>query len=187
MNEVRRLTSPAVGFVRYVAITYSPYGKVVDRAEVGVVLLDVGERREHHEAEDRERQDRAHRRAEPDQRRFEELRARESGERLVGRRCGRGSGLVGDRTRLGLDLGNVAAHVACDVTRPQQAADDREHRADGGDDPAEDEAEEEARDPDREPDRPQARPGDVRGVVTGFAQLGPARDSIARTQRMSTT
>ena len=184
-------------------MTYWPSGKLSIGPRSTSFVLDVGERREHHEAEHGQREDAAERRAEADQRGLEELRARVRGKRLVGR-GGHRSGLVGDRPRLRLDLGHVAADVARDVPRPEEPEEDREHGADHRDDPADDEPEEQARDSDREPDRPHARPGRMRGVGTASAHGGhsvfepgvrdrssslvqPSADSIARRSRMSTT
>jgi len=156
--------------------------------EVDVVLLDVRERGQHHEPEDRHRRDAADRRAESERRRLQEAGARVRRERLLDRgdRRARG-GAIGDRAHLRLDVGHLAAHVARHVARPQQPEDDREDGADQRDHPADHESEQQAGDSDREADRPEARPGEVRGVVAGIAQLGPAGDSTAPPSRLSTT
>src|SRR6186997_1047973 len=62
-------------------------GEVLERPEVGLVLLEVRERREDGEPEDGERDDGADRRAETEGRRLEEARARVALERLLGRCC----------------------------------------------------------------------------------------------------
>src|SRR5439155_1998551 len=117
-------------------------GEVVEWTEVDVAVLDVRERRKDHESEHRQREDAPHRCGEPERGRLEEPGARERWKRLFrghGRR-----GLVRDRARLRLDLGNLPADLAGDLSRPEQAEGDRERGTDRGDDPAYDEAEEEA-------------------------------------------
>jgi hypothetical protein len=165
-----------------------PLREVVDRAEVGVVLLDVRERGKDHEAEDGERDDGPDRRAEPERRRLEEPRPRIARKRLVGDGDGRRDRRhVRNGARLGRDVRYLLAHAARDVSRPQDPEDDGEDGADRRHDPADDEAEQEARNPDREADGPEARARCVRGVVARVAQLAPCLDSTDRRSTMSTT
>ena len=149
--------------------------EVLERAEVGLALLQVRERGEDREAEDRKRDDGADGCTEADGGRLEESRARVRREWLL--RGGRAGDrrLVGDGAGLRLDRRHLVAHVARDVTCPQDPERDCENCADGRHDPGDDEAQQHAGDPDREADRPQARPGCVRGVVTGIAQSAPCR------------
>ena len=157
-----------------------PLREVLDRPQVGVGLAEVGERRQDREAEHRQRDHGADRRAEAERRGLEESRARIGGERRRG--CGGcDGGLVGDGPCLGLDGRHLVAHVARDLARPEDPEHDRDDDADRGDDPADDQPDEEARDPDREGDRPQARARCVRGVVVpGSLNSRPALDSISR-------
>ena len=152
-----------------------PLREVLDRPQVGVGLAEVRERRQDREAEHGQRDHDADRRAEAERRGLEESRTRIGGERR--RRCGGWSGfggcLVGDCACLGLDGRHLVAHVARDLTRPEDSENDCDDDADRGDDPADDQPDEEARNPDREGDRPQARPRCVRGVVVRVAQLAP--------------
>ncbi len=160
--------------------------EVLDRPEVGLVLLEVRERGKNGEAEHRKRDDRADRRSDTERRSLEEARARVRRKRLLrGDRAGRRrSGLIRDGARLRLDRRDLVADVTRDVARPEEAEGDGDDRTDRGHDPADDQAEQETRHSDRECNRPQARARNVLGVVARIAHCAPCpgfnRPSVPR-------
>ena len=145
-------------------------GKVVERPELDVRLVLVRERRQHHEAEHRQRDHAPDHAAEAERGRGEKHAARVGGAlvvALVGTRRGsreRGSSLRLDRRRRG-------SYGLRDVADPEEPEGEGDHAADDRGDSADDKTGENDGDADRKADRPEARRREVRRLVVVRAQV----------------
>ncbi len=155
-----------------------PVRVLVERPEVDVLRLDVGEGRQDGEPEHGHGDDAADHGPEAERRALEEAAARKA---LAGGRRGhrgladvrrqRGS-LRGGRAPLGLDRRRRAPVLGRRLAHPEEAEDEHQRAPDRGDHlGVHDEPDQEDGDADREADRPQRRRREVRPLVTRLVGL----------------